>query len=137
MARYCNWSTETPRFQRCRQIAVEGTYRCEEHQIKRKTRKGHLSGSQRAAVRQAFGGVCAIPGCTQSAHEVDHIVEVNEFAPDEKWKANLPSNLQVLCFKHHLMKTNEYRKSLIDLGDPNDTSTSARNRKKKRVNKWR
>lgn len=137
MARYCNWSTEVPRFERCRNLAVEGTYRCEQHKIQKRARKGNLTGAQKQKVRDAFGGICASPGCSNPAHEVDHIVELNEFPPDEKWKANLPSNLQVLCFQHHLLKTNAYRKSLISEGDPNDRSTSARNRKKKRMKKWR
>lgn len=130
MARYCNWSTETPRFERCMNLAEEGTYRCAEHAIKKKRREGDLSSSEKNKIREYFGFKCAI--CGSYATEIDHIEELDTFAPDEKWKANLLSNLQLLCFHHHSVKTARYRKSKIDVGDPNDRSTSARNRKKKR-----
>lgn len=130
--KYCNWSTETPKFERCMNIAEEGTYRCKEHPVKKRRRQGDLTNKQRNQVRDSFGGVCAEPGCRKPGHDVDHIVELNEFAPDEKHLANMPSNLQLLCFEHHLIKTNEYRQSLIHAKDPNDRSTSARNRKKLR-----
>ena len=130
MARYCNWSTETPKFERCLNLAEPGGYRCSEHQIKKRKRTGDMTTAAKDAVRQRDGNVCA--QCGQPAHEVDHILELDEFAPDDKWKANLPSNLQLLCFHHHAVKTARYRKEKIDLGDPDDTSTSARNRKKKR-----
>lgn len=73
--------------------------------------------------------------CGQQATEVNHIVPFSVFPPDEKWKANLPSNLESLCLKHHAIITARQRKEFIVLDDPNDTSTSARNRKKKRRRK--
>ena len=130
MARYCTWSTETPSFERCLNIAEPGGYRCSEHIVKKPRRKGDLATQVKNSIRQRDGGVCAV--CGSPANEVDHIVELNEFAPDDKWKANLPGNLQLLCFHHHTLKTVQYGKTQISIDDPDDTSTSARNRKKKR-----
>lgn len=132
MARYCNYFTETPRYERCMNLAVEGSSRCADHPIKKKRRTGDLTRAQKEAARKAHHGTCAVPGCTRKAFEVDHIVELNEFSPERRWMANLPSNLQLLCFEHHLLKTNEYRRSMVGIPDPNDRSTSARNRKKLR-----
>ena len=131
MARYCNWSTESPRFQRCRAIAEPGTYRCSEHQTKKVyKRSGDLTTAMKNAIRKRDNFECAV--CGEYADEVDHVVELNEFGPDEKHLANRPSNLQLLCGKHHKDKTGAYRKSLIVEDDVHDTSTTARNRKKKR-----
>lgn len=130
--KYCCWYTETPRYERCMNIAVPGTSRCSEHPVKKRKRAGGLTAAQKAQVKRSFGNRCAVPGCTRPGHDVDHIVELNEFPPDEKWKANLPSNLQLLCFEHHLLKTNSYRRSLVSEPEPDDRSTSARNRKKLR-----
>lgn len=113
-------------------FAENGASRCAEHKIKKRKRKGDLTSAQKEQVRRSFNYTCAEPGCVGEAHEVDHIVELSEFPEGEEWKANLSSNLQALCFYHHSLKTADYRKSQIDVGDPNDRSTSARNRKKKR-----
>lgn len=131
--RYCNYSVEFPVFERCLNFAEEGKSRCAEHPTKpKKRRSGNLTYDQKERVREQFNHTCAFPGCNNKAHEVDHIVELNEFSEEEKWKANLAGNLQLLCFYHHSLKTAEYRKGLIQVDDVNDTSTSARNRKKKR-----
>lgn len=113
-------------------FAEEGKSRCAEHRLKKRPRSGNLTTEQKEQVRKSYGGTCAEPGCSAEAFEVDHIVELNEFPEEEKWRANLQGNLQVLCFYHHQLKTALYRKSKIDVGDPNDRSTSPRNRKKKR-----
>ena len=133
MAKYCSWYTEEPKYERCYNFAEPGKSRCEDHRLKKRARKGNLTFEQKEHVRRTFGGICAVPGCQGEAHEVDHIVELDQFPEGEKWKANLSENLQILCFYHHSLKTAEYRKSKIDVGDPNDRSTSARNRKKKRM----
>lgn len=134
MARICNWSTETPRFQRCLELAEPGTYRCKDHQTKKVYRRsGELTEAVKRVVRERFNYECAV--CGEYANEVDHIVELNEFAPTEKHRANMLSNLQLLCSKHHLEKTNGYRTSLIEDMQFHDYSTSARNRKKKRRKK--
>jgi 5-methylcytosine-specific restriction endonuclease McrA len=73
--------------------------------------------------------------CGQPASEVNHIKQLSLFPLDERWKANLPSNLEALCLKHHAIITAQQRKDAIVLDDPDDTSTSARNRKKKRMRK--
>lgn len=130
--KYCSWYTEEPRYERCMNFAEPGKSRCADHRLQKKVRSGNLTTDQKERVRASYGGLCAHPGCRAEAFEVDHIVELNEFPEEEKWRANLQSNLQVLCFYHHQIKTAEYRKSKIDVGDPNDRSTSARNRKKKR-----
>lgn len=123
--RYCSWYTEEPKYERCYNLVEDGKTRCEEHK-KKKTRTGDLTTAQKKAVREAYGNVCAI--CGKEAYEVDHIRELSDFPEKDQWKANLPSNLQVLCFEHHLRKTNEYRRNIA--GD--DRYTSARNRKNKR-----
>lgn len=133
MAKQCSWFTENPRYEQCIETAVPGTSRCEEHTIKKKKRKEDLTTAAKNAFRKRKDNKCS--RCGKEAYEVDHIVELNEFADDEKWKANLPSNLQLLCYYCHLEKTNEYKKSKIELKDPNDYSTSARNRKKQRRRK--
>lgn len=133
MAKQCAWYTEIPRYEQCIEAAVPGTSRCEEHKIEKRKRKENLTTEAKNAFRKRMGNVCA--ECNEAAYEVDHIVELNEFPDDEKWKADLPSNLQLLCYEHHLKKTNRYRKEQIVLSDPNDYSTSARNRKKKRRRK--
>jgi 5-methylcytosine-specific restriction endonuclease McrA len=104
-----------------------------EHPKEKVKRQGDLDTAAKNAIRDRFGRKCAI--CGQFAIEVDHIVEMAEFAPEDKWRANLPSNLQLLCFQHHAEKTAKYRRDKIVLDDPDDTSTSARNRKKKRRRK--
>lgn len=133
MARYCTWSTETPRFERCLNLAEPGGYRCSEHQVKKKKRIGDLTTQAKEAVRQRDGYRCV--RCGAPAHEVNHIQELSSFAPEDKWRANLPSNLETLCFQHHAQETARYRKEQIILDDPDDTSTSARNRKRKRMRK--
>lgn len=133
MARYCNWSTETPRFERCLNLAEPGGYRCSEHLIKKQKRQGDLETAVKEAVRQRDNYKCVI--CGSPAKEVDHIDELASFEPEDKWRANLPSNLQTLCFHHHAVKTARFRKEAIVLDDPDDTSTTARNRKKKRRRK--
>lgn len=131
MARLCNWSTETPRFQRCLNIAEPGTYRCAEHQTKKVYRRsGDLTGPMKKIVRKKYDYRCAV--CGEKANQVDHIRELNEFPPDKKYLANMLSNLQLLCDKHHEEKTNTYRTSLVEEPDYFDYSTSGRNRKKKR-----
>lgn len=131
MARYCNYSTETPRFERCINFAEPGGYRCSEHLIKKQKREGDLETSAKIAFRKQMNFECA--ECGGYAVEIDHIIEMIDFAPEDRWMANLPSNLQLLCYDHHLKKTANFRKSRIDVGDPNDRSTTARNRKKKRM----
>lgn len=114
-------------------IALPGSSRCEEHQVKKTKRTESLTTEAKNAFRKRAGNVCA--ECNEYAYEVDHIIELNEFPEDEKWKADLPSNLQLLCYEHHLRKTNQYKKDQIVLRDPNDYSTSARSRKKSRRRK--
>lgn len=133
--KYCSWHIESPKYQRCMNFAEEGKSRCADHRLKKRARKGNLTASQREMVIKSQGGLCNEPGCHGEAIEVDHIVELDQFEEHEKWKANISSNLQGLCFYHHQLKTADYRKSKISLSDPNDRSTSARNRKKQRRRK--
>lgn len=129
--RYCNWSQEYPEWKRCRKPAVPGTYRCEDHQTNKQGRRGGLTYAQKQFVREKFNFRCAI--CGKPAHEVDHIVEYHEFYDPRE--ADKLDNLQLLCDEHHLEKTGRYRKSLIEEAGYFDRSTSARNRKKKKLRK--
>ena len=133
MAKQCAWYTETPRYEQCIEPAVPGSSRCENHKIQKKKRKESLTTEAKNAFRKRAGNVCA--ECNQPAYEVDHIVEIHEFPDGDKWKADLPSNLQLLCYEHHLQKTNRYKRDKIVLKDHSDYSTSARNRKKQRRRK--
>lgn len=133
MAKQCSWYREQPKYEACLNMAVPGKSRCEEHALKKVKRAGDMETEAKNAFRKRNGNICA--ECGAPAYEIDHIVELSEFAPEDKWKANLPSNLQLLCYDHHLRKTNEFRKEQIVLKDPNDQRTSARNRKKQRRRK--
>lgn len=132
--RICNWYTESPRYVRCANFAIEGTSRCIEHQEVKPPRQGELTEAERRAVLERYDYTCV--QCGLQGNQVDHIIPLEDFSPGQKHRANVLSNLQVLCDKHHKEKT---RKQLRDkaeegLGHVNffDTSTSARNRKKKR-----
>ena len=132
--RICNYYTETPRYQRCSNAAIEGSSHCAEHQQPTPVRAGELSDAVKNKVREQYGHVCA--ECGAPAKEVDHIVPLAEFSPGQKHLANLMSNLQLLCETHHKRKTAEQLRAEAErnLNGINfyDTSTSARNRKKKR-----
>lgn len=52
-----------------------------------------------------YGHVCAV--CGGVANEVDHIEPLSSFPFEERHKANLLSNLQLLCRKHHNEKTRQ------------------------------
>lgn len=92
-----------------------------------------MTASVREAVMRRDDRRCV--KCGQPATEVNHIVPFSEFGPGEKWQANVMSNLEALCLKHHAIETAKQRKNAIILDDPDDRSTSARNRKKKRRRK--
>ncbi|MDD2326573.1 MAG: hypothetical protein PHW63_11370 [Alphaproteobacteria bacterium] len=113
-------------------FAEEGKYRCSDHPTKKRKRSGDLTYEQKEEVRASFNHTCAIPDCGGEAFEVNHIIELDQFPEEQKWRANLRENLNVLCFYHHQIETARYRKSKIVIDDVNDRSTSARNRKKKR-----
>ena len=132
MARYCTYYTENP-YTPCMNIAVKGTYRCPEHPKTKPHRSGDMTAATRQSVLMRDNYKCV--ECGQPADEVNHIVPFARFSEEEKWKANMPSNLESLCLKHHAIKTAQQRKEDIVLDDPNDRSTSARNRKKKRRRK--
>lgn len=132
MARLCTYFDENP-YTPCMNLAVKGTYRCPEHPKTKPHREGDMTNAVRESVMARDHHKCV--ECGQPATEVNHIVPFSRFAPDEKWKANMPTNLEALCLKHHAIKTAHQRKEDIVLADPNDTSTSARNRKKQRRRK--
>lgn len=132
MAKYCTWNTQEPSFRKCSNLAEPGSYRCKEHPAKiTYARVGELSRAQKEAVRKRDSHRCAI--CGEYANEVDHIVELSTFDYSEVWKANLPSNLQLLCEKHHKEKTKNFRKSQIPTFVTYDPTISPRANKKKRM----
>lgn len=47
---------------------------------------------------------CSVPGCQDKATK-DHVVEIHQGGN------NAPENIQALCLKHNLEKTNAVRKS--------------------------
>lgn len=124
--RFCSWFTEEPRYRACTNAALPGKSRCAEHQIKR--RQGDFTAAIRRQVVDLYGGRCAV--CGEPGTEVDHIVELAEFQPHERWQANLISNLQLLCFMHHSAKTRAYNAAEEN---PNDYHRSARSRKRSRM----
>lgn len=133
MARFCTYFTEDP-YTPCMSFAEPGKYRCAQHRKKpRAGRPGDMTQAIRASVLARDHGKCV--KCGQPATEVNHIVPFGKFPPDEKWRANLPSNLESLCMHDHAVITARQRQDDIIIDDPNDTSTSARNRKKKRLRK--
>lgn len=132
MSRFCTFYTENP-YTPCMNIAVKGTYRCEQHPKVFTHREGDMTASVRASVMARDGYRCV--QCGQEATEVNHIKPHYLFPPDEILKANLPSNLESLCLKCHAIVTAKQRKDMIVLDDAHDTTTSARNRKKKRRRK--
>lgn len=107
--------------------------RCEDHPKKKPKRAGDLTTAHKDAIRQRDGHVCA--ECGEPANEVDHIVEIYHFDEDELWKANLPSNLQLLCGIHHKEKTTKFRREELQKkpADIHDRSISPRARKKRRM----
>lgn len=133
MAKLCNWYEEFPKYVRCDNFAEPGEYRCEEHpKEKIYKRSGDLTEAHKDAIRQRDNYQCAV--CGEYAIEVDHIEELALFSDADRWKANLASNLQLLCKKHHKNKTNEFRESRAKKDDDMyDRSISARARKKRRL----
>ena len=115
-------------------VAVKGTYRCQEHPKKaRPGRAGDMTSAIRQSVLARDNYKCV--ECGQPATEVNHIIPFASFPPDEKARANSLTNLESLCMKDHAVKTAKQRKDWIIVADPADFSTSARNRKKKRMRK--
>lgn len=133
MARYCTFYTENP-YEPCMNVAVKGTYRCQEHPNKaRPGRAGDMTSAIRQSVLARDNYKCV--ECGQPATEVNHIIPFASFPPEEKARANSLTNLESLCMKDHAVKTAKQRKDWIIVDDPDDFSTSARNRKKKRMRK--
>lgn len=115
-------------------IAVKGAYRCEEHPKQLPPgREGDMTSAVRASILARDNYKCV--KCGGKATEVNHIVPFGKFPPDEKWKANLPGNLESLCIKDHAVITRKQRRDNIQPNESYDFSTSARNRKKKRRRK--
>lgn len=130
MPKLCSWFTETPSYKRCMNFAEPGESRCKEHKISKK-REGDMARAIRNEVWESYDGICAI--CGQPGYEVDHIDELDSFPVHQRWRANLKTNLQVLCFMCHSKKTRDYNHSLGADMDPNNRTTSHRNRKRKRL----
>ena len=63
------------------------------------TRKGDFSQRIKQQARERANWTCELPGCDESAIEVDHIKPL--------WRGgdNSLQNAQVLCRKHHAAKT--------------------------------
>ena len=114
-------------------VVPHGSYRCPEHTKQKPHRSGDMTAAVREAVMARDDRKCV--RCGQPATEVNHIIPFAEFPEDEKWRANMPDNLEALCLKHHAVETARQRKDWIVLDDPDDRSTTARNRKKKRRRK--
>ena len=133
MAKYCNWVQEFPAYQSCFNMAEGSSGRCDEHPKEKPKRAGNLTTAQKDAIRQRDEGICA--ECGEPANEVDHIVELYHFDEDELWKANLASNLQLLCKIHHQEKTTKFRREELrtPVADIHDRSLSPRARKKRRM----
>ena len=112
----------------CHNLALPGTTRCVEHPLPKK--ESHTTDSIRKRVRELYDGKCAI--CGKPGTEVDHIIELSEFQPHEKYLANRLDNLQLLCFEHHVQKTTAFNQRFAPT-DPNDFSVSARARKRRRM----
>lgn len=134
MARFCTYFTENP-YEPCTNIALKGTYRCAEHpQEYNPGRQGDMTEAMRRSILERDNHKCV--KCGARAEEVNHIVAFSSFAPEDKWKANMASNLESLCRSCHKEITNEQRREWIVVDDMYDFSTSARNRKKKRRRKY-
>lgn len=131
MAKYCTWVTEEPRYQQCHNLAIAGTYRCAEHPAQKIRRIGNLSQAQKEAIRARDNHSCAV--CGERANDVDHIQELSTFSHEDLWKANLPSNLQLLCDKHHKKKNKEFAKEKRPEMFVYDHSVSPRANKKRRM----
>lgn len=135
MAKQCNWTQESP-FQACTALAINGTYRCRAHQVIRPVRYGELSRKEKEAIRARDEHQCV--ECGRPTEIVDHIVPLSEFDFNERWKANLPSNLQLLCESHHNNKTTDEKRAKHEepefdpLASMRDRSVSNRARKKAR-----
>lgn len=81
-------------------------FRCAEHQRQswsgrsdRKRTLPALTEEEKDWIRERDFHVCG--GCGGTAHQVDHIVEAADGG------TNAPSNLQLLCDRHHAKKTRE------------------------------
>ena len=133
MARFCTYFTEDP-YEPCLNLAVKGTYRCEEHPKKQPPgRSGDMTSKVRASILARDNYKCV--KCGGPAVEVHHIVAFGTFSPENQHKANLPDNLESLCIACHAVETKRQRIEGIQPDDTFDFSTSARNRKKKRRRK--
>lgn len=133
MAKYCNWYTEDPSYQDCQNRAEPGKRRCAEHKQVYKTRRtGDLTDAEKEYIRKRDDHRCA--ECGAYANDVDHIVELARISDADRWRANSPSNLQLLCPKHHNIKTAKFRtENAVKPASMYDRSISARARKKRRM----
>lgn len=128
-ARFCSWTGNGERFDKCRNLVTGNNYRCPEHQVKRDRSSHRLTEHQKREIREYFQYRCAVAGCNERAHQIDHIREITDFPANQMHLANQISNLQLLCDLHHYQKTSRY----IRENTPAVDTTSARNRKHKRM----
>lgn len=133
MAKFCTFYSENP-YEPCLNLAVKGTYRCEEHpKVQPPGRSGDMTSKVRASILARDNHKCV--RCGGPATEVNHIIPFSTFSPESQPKANLPDNLESLCMSCHAVETKKQRIAGIQPDDTFDFSTSARNRKKKRRRK--
>lgn len=120
----CSWREGA---QGCSRRAIDRggreDYRCELHppqsnldanQRMRAKMTRRLSKAEKDAIRARDFHVCR--ECGEPAHQVDHIQEIADGGD------NRPSNLQLLCDKHHALKTATSKRE----GDPRDAATLRR-----------
>lgn len=131
----CSWRDPERESIKCRRTAkvspVGEDFRCEEHWRKSWERGGDkkravpaLPHAVKEMVRERDYHICRI--CGEPANEVDHIDEVVDGG------TNIPSNLQLLCDRHHREKTSARKMQKTPLSN-NVSAQARRNRQRRRM----
>ncbi|QAU06351.1 HNH endonuclease [Gordonia phage WhoseManz] len=129
----CSWRDPEDASRGCSRRAEEAPngddFRCRAHWRKTLAGKGPrrvrpLTIAEKEYIRERDHHACR--ECGEFAHEVDHIVEVADGGGNE------PSNLQLLCDRHHAAKTRASQEAW-NPGVRRDTSARAQAKRKARA----
>src|SRR5699024_10878276 len=111
MSKFCTFYSENP-YEPCLNLAVKGTYSCEEHPKKQPPgRSSDMTAKVRASILARDNHKCV--RCGAPASEVNHIIPFGTFFLAYPPQANLPDYIESLFLSYHAVETMRQRKEGI------------------------